>query len=472
MTYPTANQLLARKHKPNMASPKIFKDLGDGLVMRAATPDDSEALAKFHSRVFKDEESDSEAWWIAEWGKDLLTKPHPTLNTNDIIIIEDTEKSRIASSTIYLNQQWTYAGIPFNIGRPEIVGTAPEYRNRGLIREQFNLMHQWADERGHEVLVIEGIPYYYRQFGYEMALSTDGGRYSNMLAMPRWNKDEKRPYRMRDAIPEDIEFITKTLKDSTKRSLISPLFKPEELRYMTFDLSKRSAVHYRTGILCKSDNDGILLGEPVGIMMYGLVLAIDQAVILRLEMSEPRYWRLALPSFLRELEEKARLAKDEHEDPEREIKKIRVDMQPDHPAFIFDDGALGPTPDTQYAWYVRVPDLPRFIKRITPAIEKRIENSIHAKFTGKLEIVFSRETLIIEFNHGLIKSVEMTKPANRTTASASFPELTFLQLLFGRRSVDQLLKSFPDCSVKSKAEHHLLQTMFPKQTSDLSLTLK
>ncbi len=41
---------------------------------------------------------------------------------------------------------------------------------------QFEEVHKWSAERGHKVQVITGIPYYYRQFGYEMALDLTGRR--------------------------------------------------------------------------------------------------------------------------------------------------------------------------------------------------------------------------------------------------------------------------------------------------------
>ena len=34
-------------------------------------------------------------------------------------------------------QTWTYGGVPFEVGRPELVATHPDYRRRGLVRAQF-----------------------------------------------------------------------------------------------------------------------------------------------------------------------------------------------------------------------------------------------------------------------------------------------------------------------------------------------
>ena len=37
---------------------------------------------------------------------------------------------------------------PRVVGRPEAVGTRPEYRRRGLVRAQFEVIHAWSAERG------------------------------------------------------------------------------------------------------------------------------------------------------------------------------------------------------------------------------------------------------------------------------------------------------------------------------------
>ena len=63
---------------------KVFEDLGDGLIMRSARREEADALAEFCAKVFIDEESGTEAYWIAEWIRDLVGKPHPTLNLDDV----------------------------------------------------------------------------------------------------------------------------------------------------------------------------------------------------------------------------------------------------------------------------------------------------------------------------------------------------------------------------------------------------
>ena len=240
---------------------KVLKDLGDGLIMRSAVREDADALAEFCAQVFMDEPlaessgTGTEAYWIANWIRDLLGKPHPTLKPDDIIIVEDVEKGCIASTTTYLTQTWSYDGVEFEIGRPEIVGTDRKYRNLGLVREQFELMHRWAEERGHLIQVVLGIASYYRLFGYEYALPAEGGRYTPVASLPRWGKDEERMFQLREPVEDDVPFITQILEASTQRSMVSAVFREEEVKYFTFDRNPRSAVCHKTAILCKSDGD-------------------------------------------------------------------------------------------------------------------------------------------------------------------------------------------------------------------------
>jgi hypothetical protein len=54
-------------------------------------------------------------------------------------------------------------------------------------------------ERGHKVQAITGIPYYYRLFGYEMALDLAGRRFGFEANVPKLKDGEEEPYRIRPA---------------------------------------------------------------------------------------------------------------------------------------------------------------------------------------------------------------------------------------------------------------------------------
>src|SRR5205809_1198915 len=78
-----------------------------------------------------------------------------------------------------------YDGIAFGVGQPEFVATHPDYRNRGLIRKLFEMVHARSEAEGHLVQGITGITYFYRQFGYEYALELKGAESLIYHSSPR-----------------------------------------------------------------------------------------------------------------------------------------------------------------------------------------------------------------------------------------------------------------------------------------------
>ncbi|MDE3091920.1 MAG: GNAT family N-acetyltransferase, partial [Chloroflexota bacterium] len=118
------------------------RDLGDGLVLRRATPDDTEPLAQFNGRVHGRDQFDP---LLAQHTRDFMRESHPAIGPSNVLIVEDLRAHKIVSSTILIPQTWTYAGIPIGVGRPEMVGTDPDYRRRGLIRAQFEVLHAMSE---------------------------------------------------------------------------------------------------------------------------------------------------------------------------------------------------------------------------------------------------------------------------------------------------------------------------------------
>jgi len=117
-----------------MTAENSLRDLGDGLVLRRATREDADALVAFNSMIHRRPGTSEPDVGIAAWTHDLVARPHPTTGPGDFTVVEDTRTSQIVSSLCLISQTWSYAGISFGVGRPELVGTLPEYRRRGLQR--------------------------------------------------------------------------------------------------------------------------------------------------------------------------------------------------------------------------------------------------------------------------------------------------------------------------------------------------
>jgi hypothetical protein len=435
----------------------FIRDLGDGLILRHASKQDAAALADFNSHIHSDNGPEHPDHRIAAWTRDLLAKPHPTLTARDFTIVEETATRRIVSSLNLIPQTWTYEGIEFGVGRPELVGTLPEFRGRGLVRTQFDEIHKWCEARGLVAQAITGIPYFYRQFGYEMALDFVGRRFGYEANVPRLKKGEKEQYHIRPAAQADLPFIANLYAETQKRYMISCVRGVDVFAYELKEQSKQSSDHFELRVIEDAR------GRRFGYFQHSNFLGMSGLTALGYELKQGVSWLEVTPSVVRYLwETGGKYA--------RRDKQTRTSfgfmLGAQHPAYE----ALGdslPSVREPYAWYLRVPDLAGFIRHIAPALEKRLTESTAVGYSGELKLTFYREGLRLAFAHGRLKTVAAWKPKPRDDESAAFPDLTFLQLLFGYRSFDELRFAFKDCYWSNNTARVVLNALFPKRLSDV-----
>ena len=437
----------------------LLRDLGEGLTLRRSTPADAEALADFNSRIHSDFGPDKPDERIGAWTHDMLRKPHPTFESGDFTIVEDTRTGQIVSSMNLISQTWTYAGIPFRVGRPELVGTLVDYRRRGLVRQQFGEVHRWSRERNQMVQAITGIPFYYRQFGYEMAVDLGGGRFGSESQLPRLKEGEVETTLIRPAVENDLPFIMQVSEHANRRSLVSCQWDEPCWRYALQGMSPKNVE--RTEI-CVIETDK---GEPIGYLTHPWFNWNIGLVAKEFELKPGVSWMSVTPALARYLwktgAEKAAL-------DNKPITGYGFWLGSSHPAYqVFSEKI--PTVRDPYAFFVRVPDLAGFMRLIRPVLEKRLaESELVVGYSGKLQITFYRTCLEFTFGSGRLLDVTEMLPISNQEYQAGFPDLTFLQLLFGYRSFDELQASFADCWDRSEEARVLIQVLFPKQYSHVN----
>jgi len=189
--------------------------------MRRATEADAERLGAFNADVLRGQDAPEPAPWMDLWTRDLIGGRHPSFRADSALLVEDTQTKTIVSSMVLLPHTWTYAGVPLSVGQPEIVGTRAERRGGGLVRAMFEVAHAWSAERGHEVLAINGIPWFYRQFGYEMALELGGGPRLYTTGLAAAVAQKQPPYRLRPARDADAPFLAATSAEAGQRYLVT-----------------------------------------------------------------------------------------------------------------------------------------------------------------------------------------------------------------------------------------------------------
>ena len=73
------------------------------------------------------------------------------------------------------------------------------------------------------------------------------------------------------------------------------------------------------------------------------------------------------------------------------------------------------------AWYIRVADLPAFLRRIAPALEKRLACSALAGYTGRLKISFYRSGIALSLAEAVWRRSKRGRQPRRNGAMPPSP---------------------------------------------------
>jgi hypothetical protein len=432
---------------------QILKDLGSGLVMRRSTADDAERLAEFNGKIHGDDPQDAAA--VAAWTRDLLRNPPPSVSPEDFVVVEDTGSGEIVSTLDLISQTWTYEGIPFGVGRPELVGTDARYRNRGLVRAQFEVIHDWSQQRGELVQVITGIPYFYRQFQYEMGLDLGGGRSGFEPQVPKLKEGQEEPYRIRPVTETDLPWLMSMYQKECTRSMIASVRSEAHWRNELFEKSQENVNRFNARVIETSD------GRPVGYLEHPWSVWGTKMVLTGYELAEGASFLAVTPSVIRYL---WNTGQEYAKARGRVLDTFGFWLGSEHPAYTAAGKRLV-SESKPYAYYVRVPDLPAFLRRIGPVLEQRLIDSVCEGHTGEMKISFYRDGVRLQFDQGVLVSVEPWTPkVKEDEGNAAFPNLTFLQLVFGYRTLAEIQHAYADCWLGDDTRV-VLETIFPKKYS-------
>jgi hypothetical protein len=422
----------------------LRRELGDGLILRSARREDGSELAEFNASMHSDAHTPGST--LADWTLDLFETPHPTFRVErDVTVVEDAGK--IVSALFLIPQVWSYAGVPIPTGQPELVATHPDYRRRGLIRTQFDVIHDWSRAGGQLWQFISGIPWYYRQFGYSYALDLP----------PRpimWLTDEAPPsssaFSLRAATPADVPFLAELEAEAPSGTRLGALRGKDGF---TLELARRPTGLLACEILVIETSSPA--ATPVGYIAYQRRLSGGLVSLRAFELRRGTNWLGPAAVVAGHLHHWVR---DHADGPGR---GIRFALPAGHPGMRAVATRLGAPPTGTYGLYVRVPDVIAFLRAITPVLEERLASSPAVGWTGDLRVDLYERGLRLAFEQGRLARIEPWSPPTDDGSDAGMAKETFLNLLLGNRTIDELERTTPDCIVETDAGALLLDVLFP-----------
>lgn len=437
------------------------RDLGDGLILRWSTAADTDNIGQLCSLAFRDKADEPPREFFIPWIRRLMRGDHYLMGPGDYGIVEDTRKegNPIIACTCLWRHEWSYEGIPFKVGRPEIVASDPGYRNRGLIRALFEMIHARSESEGHLLQAITGIPYFYRQFGYEYALDLETKRTTYLSLIPELKEGESEPYILREATVEDIPFMMACYYRRSGQSIVRANIPERNWRYALEGWKAnpekdRTEIHF---IITDASH------TAQGYLITTTRRRRKDLAISGAEFAQGTNLQAMLPSILRALKAYGLQIPAEQDAPP--MHEISFGLGPTHPLYDVLGTELGIPNQSPYAWYIRVADIPAFIRHIAPALGQRLAASSLAGYHGEVKIDHYNKGLRMVFADGILKTAERWQiPAYDPSAGAGLPALIFIQLLLGYRSLDELNTIFPEVWADNNTGL-VLKTLFPTRPS-------
>lgn len=436
-------------------SPAPLLELPDGLLLRRATAQDAGELAEFNIRV-QSNDPDNPVTWIGAWTRDLMGGEHPTTGPRDFTVVTDPgEGGKIVSTMVLISQTWRYEDIPFGVGRPELIGTDEGYRRRRLVRKQMEIAHAWSRARGQLAQVITGIPYYYRRFGYEMALDLGGSRLFPEDRLRKLAAPAEHDLRVRHASTEDLPILQRLYDRHCEASMICRVRDESEWHYELYIADEQTAYHRNFHLLEAGEK-----GQVAGYFTVSTGPGPGHVTIREIAAAPGHSLRaVALRA--------ARFVGDNYsgvDDGDEGRRSVVFVLGQDHPAYRALERELVPYTDP-YAWYVRVPDVYAFLKTIRPVLERRLAEGVMAGYSGSVRLNCTSEFVCMVWQDGRLTAIETFEPQRFEDGDAFFPGLTILKLVFGFRDLKELNRAHPDCYVENDEAYVLLNTLFPRKPS-------
>jgi hypothetical protein len=445
----------------NKAAIDYRQDLGNGLTARWSTAADVENISQLASIVFRDKEDDAPNAYVYAEIYQLMSGRLPTMGPNDYAIVEDTHKTGnpIVAAVCLQHMEWEYEGIPFLMGRPEDVTTDAAYRNRGLMRILFELIHARSAAEGHLIQGITGIPYFYRQFGYEYALELNGSQSVLLATIPKANDGEIEAYTLRDATLNDLPRLKELYQQQLPGYLVTTHIDDVYFQWMLTDREEPATINKRSLVLTLAivDMDNMVQGW---LLLSGKRRA-SNLYIRSICLNRSLNIQAMMPSILRALQ--AYGAHVPLENPAVEaLHSIKFSLDRNNPVYEALE-KLSSNPGLADSWYIRITDLPRFIQHIAPALEQRLINSAVAGYTGELKLDFYRGGLRLVFDKGqLVTAEDWRSTVLNNSSDGGFPPRVFFKALFGYRSLADLRHAYADVWVNNDV---LFNTLFPVKAS-------
>jgi predicted acetyltransferase len=294
-------------------------------------------------------------------------------------------------------------------------------------------------EQGYDLCAIEGIPYFYRQFGYEYALPLLEETKIRLEQIPDYESN----LTFRPFTEKGIPRVMQLLEESQKKFYVHAI-RDQQIWKM----------QHETGITGVDKFEGYVAEKGGSLIAYFRISSDleNKTLILREVSDADWYTNKAILKFLKDYGKQHGLdvlmTQTSYIDP---LTQQLVSL-----------GAIQCLPT--YAWQIRIADYVKIFEKIKSLFEQRLASSIYYDLTEKLNFNFRRYTVQVIVENGLFTKIHRMEDCADRTLGLNL--LVFVQLLLGYRSRQELEMIYPDFNIR-QSHKHLIDMLFPKLPSHI-----
>ncbi|MFW9844052.1 MAG: GNAT family N-acetyltransferase, partial [Candidatus Thorarchaeota archaeon] len=409
------------------------------------TDEDVKDLVKFHSLVHPEDDPEVLPRQIANL---------PGFGREMNYVIRDLDKGTIVSTLNAIPHVWNYEDIRLRNLELGWVGTLKEYRRKGLNKLLYAHFNDLLLSGNYDISTIQGIPYFYRQFGYDFVIPMD----HTVRICPNQIQpfDEKNPpnymnLKIRSADTKDIPVMMKLLEELNQKLLISAS-RSAELWELQETIKKQWDIDFESYVV---------LDGPNIIGYFRLVRDIKKGNSSN--KSTLDVMESSIPTF---------------NGVRRVLQFLYTEALKDDFPLI---GSIGPSFNTLsrvmensggsgkpwWKYQVRIPNMTSFLQKISPVLERRLKGTMFEELTYDVIMNTFQNCYKINFVNGKVIDVSNLGPQEVNDNQAfRAPPNDLARLVLGAYSIREIEQNNIDFIVRGDVRL-IAETLFPKKESSV-----
>lgn len=357
-----------------------------------------------------------------------LAVDHPTPST--VLTLVHRPTGAAASTLSLIPWRWRIDETVIDAWEVGIVATAEDHRGQGLSSALMTEGERRMNEAGIPLGIIQGIPHFYRKFGYEHAFNLE-----NHLELAFHQVPALEPgWTFRAAGPEDADLLEGFARKNDRYEVASH----REMATWKYRLTRAAGTETELTFEIIGDSEG----RPRGYLAV-TPRGFGEGLVVH-EVAGDEVWPAAAARCVE-------LARN-HGKP-----YLRLNLGAGHPfaAWARDRGAHD---KGGWNWQVAVPDPTRLLQALTPTLERRARAS-GRRWTVTLDGYRTTHHLAFDPEKGLTFPATLEAPM----ATVKIPPELWAKLALGWKPVRRLKEFYPDLFGWGDRALDLLELLFPER---------